>query len=76
MISLSCYGNWVAVPLATMGNSESRGLRGKELSSVFLFFFFKVFLVVCLFVCFVFLSFLEPRPWYMEVPRLGDQSEL
>ena len=30
-----------------------------------------VFLFVCLFVC-----FLGPHPWHMEVPRLGVQLEL
>ena len=29
------------------------------------------FVVVCLFVCFVFLPFLGPLPRHMEVPRLG-----
>ena len=33
------------------------------------------FFFVCLFV-FVFLPFLGPFPWHMEVPRLGGESEL
>ena len=37
---------------------------------VFSFFFLSFFFF------FVFLPFLGPLPWYMEVPRLGVQSEL
>ena len=33
-----------------------------------------IFVVVVVVV--VFLRFLEPHPWHMEVPRLGVESEL
>ena len=36
--------------------------------------FFKLF--IYLFIYFIFLPFLGPLPWHMEVPRLGVESEL
>ena len=62
--------SWALNPLSHNGNSKLKCLGMKCTDSAT----YLVFILFCF--VFVFLSFLEPPPRHMEVPRLGAESEL
>ena len=58
----------VNVSLFTLRPHSGRQAEGRQVLLILLLLFFFFF--------FVFLPFLGPHPWHIEVPRLGIESEL